>query len=143
VAAQGQVIDAVEEDRQPVGLRHADDERVDASLQRMLEEETLGDLRERPDLELLVRRVDERADPVAKGDGSGARPRQDENAIGRDAPGRERGDAPGESLAAAAAGAAEDQQRPLAVLGNALLLGRRLEPCLVEILHALQSYNAQ
>jgi hypothetical protein len=29
------------------------------------------------------------------------------------------------------------------VLGNALLLGRRLEPCLVEILHTLQSYNAQ
>ena len=73
MTAEGQLVEAVEQDRQPVGRGDADDERVDPGLERVLQEQDLGDPGVGVDRQVLVRGIDERLDPGAKGRGGGPR----------------------------------------------------------------------
>ena len=64
--AQGQLVNAVEQDREPVGETDGGEERVEAGLERVLAQQRLGGLLVGVDPELLVRAVEGRLGAVAK-----------------------------------------------------------------------------
>jgi len=125
VLAQREVADALEQEREPVGGRGRDRERVEPGLERLVAQQPRAHRMDRQDRELLERPVAERlldAGPERVGGARG--PRDQEQRLGRRALRDEVGEARDERPRASAARSAEDEQRPAAVGGRARLVGR-------------------
>jgi hypothetical protein len=69
VAAQGEVVHAVEHQRDPVGRRHRGEERIESGLDRLLVQDPLAEPVERGHAQLLERRRDARLETAAHGVG--------------------------------------------------------------------------
>jgi hypothetical protein len=124
VAAKRELVDAVEQDREPVGGADGGEERVEPGLDRVLAQQRLRGLGVGPDPQLLVGAVDEQLGALAESGPRGPRAADDDDVLGTlpaldqcPEPQRER-------LRAPRPRGAEHQQRPVAVLGyQALALG--------------------
>ena len=128
VPAQRQVVEPVEQHRQPIGGAHRGEEGVEPRLERVLSEQALGDDLIGRDPELLVGKLDQGGRARPQAGGGGARARQHHDPLGsgprRDQPGE-----PGrERLAAPRAGRADHQHRPRAMLDHPPLGVRELHP---------------
>ena len=121
VAAKREVVDSVEQDREPVAQLDRAEERVQAGLDREVAKQALGDLRVGADRELGVGTVQEPLGPLAHPGGCRARPGEDEHAVGLRTVADQRREAHRQGLAAAGAGGPQDQHRALAVPGDPLL----------------------
>ncbi len=127
VTAKRQLVDPVEEDREPVRGANGGEERIEAGLERVVAQQALGHLLIGVDPELLVRPVEQLLGALAKLRARRARARQHENRLRAHAAAGECQQSQGERLGAPGAGDTEHQQRLVAVIGDeALRLGRRV-----------------
>ena len=121
MAAQRQLVDAVEQDREAVGGADGGEEGVEAGLDRVLAQQRLRGLLVGADPKLLVRAVEQSLGALAQARAGGARAGEHEHVLGRRAGGGERLEPPRQRLAASRARRAEDEQRALAVRGDRAL----------------------
>jgi hypothetical protein len=124
VVAQRQIVDALEQHREPVGRGDRRGERVDAGLERLVVQQPCAEALEGRDRGLLGGRPAEPLlDPLAQRVGGR---REHEDALGRHRVGRalcEPGEALDERRGLACARTADDEQRPPAVLDGLVLGG--------------------
>ena len=119
VAAQRQLVDAVQQQREAIGRRGGHRERIDPGLQRLVAQQPRAHAVDRQHRQLLERPVAERvldAGAQRLGGGRGAREQQD--LLGRGPARHEPGEAIDQRLRPAASRAAQDKQRPAAVVGS-------------------------
>ena len=121
VAAQRQVVDPLEQQRQPVGGADGREQRVEAGLERLVAQDPLAQLLCAEHRQLLVGRVDQRLDPRSQVRRGGARRRDHQHAAGRERPPRQATRRGGRSRASCPCRAAEYQQRA-AAMGDGRLL---------------------
>ena len=114
VTAQRQLVEMIEQDREPV--RGADDgeERIEARVGRVVAQQALGDLLVGADPKLLARQRQELLDPAPQPRPRSSRSGQDEDPLGPLATGGQRDQALGQRLRAPAPGDASHQHRPVA-----------------------------
>ena len=87
VVSQGQIVDALEQDREPIRGPDGGEEGVEAGLDRVLAQQRLRRFLVGVDPELLVRAVEQRLGAGAKLGAGGPRSGEDENVLGADARG--------------------------------------------------------
>ncbi len=125
VVAQGQVVEAVEQDREALGGAEDVEERVQAGGGGVLTQEALGKLTPGADPELLVVAGEERFGAPQKAAGSRLGGCQDEDSLGRQALLDQAGEAPGQRLGLAAArGSGEQERTPVVFDRTCLGLGQ-------------------
>ena len=127
VAAQRQIVDAVEQDREPVAEADRGEERVEPRLDRVLAQQSLGGLLVGVNPELLVRAIQRELGPLAQLRARRARPREHQHAL-------RAGPAGGEGLEPAARAPPSAPSRPRRGRAGARRHARRraaapLSPC--------------
>ena len=126
VVAQGQVVDPLEQHRQPVGGADRGGERVEARLERLVAQQARAEAVEGRDGELLVGAFQPVLEVGSQGVGRGGREAQHEQRLRRRAVAGEVQEALGQDGRLAGARTAQDQQRAAGVLdGGALLRAQR------------------
>ena len=85
VTAKRQVVEPLEQDREPVGRAGDLEEGIDPGLERVVAQQALGELRERLDPELLVGALEARLDPGPQVGGGGEAVGQHGDPLGRQA----------------------------------------------------------
>ena len=127
VGGEPQLVDPLEQHREPVGGRDGGGERVEPRLQRLVVQDARADAVDRGDGQLLEAAVEPGLEALAQAVGGGLGARQDEDRLGREAAlAHEPAEALAEDAGLAGAGAAEDQQRAAPVRdGLELAVGQR------------------
>ena len=123
VAAQVQVVHAVEQHRETIGARRGREERIDARLGGLVAQQPRAELAHAVDRELLVRAVDRVLDAAAQRGRGGAGRAQHEDRLRRRAPRHEPGEARDENRRLARPGASQHEHRA-AVVRHRAPLGR-------------------
>jgi hypothetical protein len=90
VVSQGQIVDALEQDREAIRRADGGEEGVEAGLDRVLAQQRLRCFLIGVDPELLVRAVQQRLGASAKSGAGGSRSSEDEHVLGADAAAGER-----------------------------------------------------
>ena len=115
VRAQREVVDPLEEQRQPLRPAHAREERVQAGLVRLVAQKAAAEVRQRRDVELLPRRLEQLLDAGPQPGRAGRRRTEGEDGVGVLALRGEPREAPGERLALAGPRAADHERRTFEV----------------------------
>ena len=118
VAAEGQVVDPVEHQRQPVGRRHRGEERVEPGLDRLVVQDARAEVVEGHDAQVLEGRVEARLEPLADLRGRRGGEGEGEDRVGGRAVLREPLEARHQRACLAGARAADHEQRPSGVPGG-------------------------
>ena len=111
VAAQVQVVHAVEQDREAIGARRGREERIDARLGGLVAQQARAQLAHAVDRELLVGAVQRVLDATAQCGGGGAGRAQHEDRLGRRPLRHEPGEARDEDRRLARSGASQHEHR--------------------------------
>ena len=134
VRGERQLVDALEQHREPVGGRDRRGERVEPRLERLVVQQARAEAVDGRDGQLLEAAVEPGLEPLAQRVGGGLGDGQDEDRLGREpALAHEPGEALAQHRRLAGAGAAEDEQRAAGVRDGLELAGgqrhhRRIGP---------------
>ena len=121
LVAERQLVEAVEQHRQPLGRAEHVEEGVEAGRGRVLAQQPLAELFPGADPELFERAVEQCLDPLAQALGGGSGRGEDEDAVRRGALLGEALEAPRQHLGLAGSRLADQQERAGAVADRALL----------------------
>ena len=127
VVAQRQLVDSVEQHRQPLGRPDGLEERVQSRLGGVVAQQALADRLPGADPKLLEGPLQQRLGAVAQPPRRGARGGQHQHMLGPGSLGGQQGKPARQRLGLAGAGGAENQQRPLAVADRLVLRFARLD----------------